>query len=91
MIHALITAALQITLMLLGVPALLAGAIPVAFYVGRELAQAEHRIIWAEFGNSRALAPWWVGFVQEAWTRKAVMDVVLPVAVVTLICILQGA
>jgi hypothetical protein len=80
MMHAAITAAVQCALMLAGVPPIAAGLVPVAFYAGREHAQAEQRIIEQRFG-SRRLMPWWGGFLADAWKLSAVLDVAAPAVV----------
>lgn len=51
------------------------------FYIGREHAQAEQRVISQHYGNKRANAPWWCGFEYRAWTVKGVLDWVLPLVV----------
>jgi len=45
----------------------------VAFYVGREVAQAEYRYI-ERHGGRRSLCPWWCGFIPEAWDLKSLSD-----------------
>lgn len=84
--HAAITVALQCALIAAGLPPVAAGMVPVALYIGREQAQAEHRIIQQRFGR-RALAPWWAGFTPAAWTRKAVGDVLGPIIAAATIAI----
>lgn len=46
-----------------------AGAIPTAYLIGREFAQAEYR--WIEqFGDGmRANMPWWGPFDPQVWTK----------------------
>ena len=48
-----------------------------AFYLGRELAQAEYRYIEAH-GKKRANCPWYCGLCPSAWTSKSVIDCLLP-------------
>lgn len=55
----------------------------VAFYVGRELAQAEYRYIKAH-GGKRSDSPWYCGVLYEAWTPKGVLDWLLPVVIATI-------
>ena len=50
---------------------------PVAFYIGREFAQAEERYMRA-LNLNRAKAPWWMGFAPSAWTLKSLEDWLLP-------------
>ena len=80
MFHVVITAAIVIAAYFLGlhVYASLAAA---CFYMGREHAQAEQRVISKYYGNKRSNAPWWCGFEQRAWTVKGVLDWVLPLVV----------
>ena len=54
--------------------------IPGFFYLGREIAQAEHRYISSHEGN-RADFPWYVGFYKEAWTKKGMLDWINPMIV----------
>ena len=79
MIHALITAAWCTLCILFNLP-LATLFIPSAFYLGREIAQAEYRYIEAH-GRKRANCPWWCGFVPEAWTLKSLLDWILPLGV----------
>lgn len=54
--------------------------LPAAWYMGREVAQAEYRYI-AAHGGKRANMPWYGGFLPIAWTAKGVCDWLLPLAV----------
>lgn len=80
MVHVVITAAITIVAYFLGfhVCASLAAA---CFYIGREHAQAEQRVINQHYSNKRANAPWWCGFERRAWTAKGILDWVLPVTI----------
>ena len=80
MIHAAITLVFCAIILSFKLPVGLV-LIPVAFYIGREHAQAEYRYIEAH-GRKRANCPWWCGFMPEAWTMKGVMDFLLPIIVV---------
>ena len=80
MIHAAITLVFCVIILSFKLPVGLV-LIPVAFYIGREHAQAEYRYIEAH-GRKRANCPWWCGFMPEAWTMKGVMDFLLPIIVV---------
>ena len=79
MIHAAITLVFCVIILSFKLPVGLV-LIPVAFYIGREHAQAEYRYIEAH-GRKRANCPWWCGFMPEAWTMKGVMDFLLPIIV----------
>ena len=52
--------------------------IPACFFIGREVAQAEQRVISQYYGNKRVNAPWYCGFEERAWTKKALMDFAIP-------------
>ncbi len=82
MIHALLTLVWCAGCCLLGAPWPFLFW-PVAFYMGREHAQAEYRYIEAH-GGHRADCPWRCGFAPSAWTWKGLSDWVCPlVAAVT--------
>lgn len=51
-----------------------------AFFLGREVAQAEYRYI-ERHGGKRDGVPWWCFLYPEAWTVKAVLDWVGPLMV----------
>lgn len=76
MVHVIITAAMAIAAYFFGlhVYALLATA---CFYIGREHAQAEQRVISQHYGNKRANAPWWCGFEYRAWTVKGMLPLMV--------------
>lgn len=58
------------------------GAVAGSFYfIGREIAQAEYRTIEKNYNRKRATAPWWCGFEPRVWTRKGMLDWVVPTAV----------
>ena len=52
-----------------------------AFYFGREHAQAEYRIIKDKYRGKRANMPWYGGFMPVAWTKKSVLDFLLPLVI----------
>ena len=52
----------------------------VAFYIGREEAQAEYRYI-EDNGGKRADCPWYCGLLPSAWTTKGLLDWILPLCV----------
>jgi hypothetical protein len=57
-----------------------AGALLAAgFYLGREHAQAEYRVIQTYYGGKRANMPWYGGFERRGWDRKSILDFVLPI------------
>jgi hypothetical protein len=67
---------------------LVPGLVLSALYMGREHAQAEYR--WIEHYGSglRANMPWYGGFTPRAWTAKAMLDWVLPLAATTAVTLL---
>lgn len=54
------------------------------FYLGREITQAEYRIIQSRFDGKRANAPWWCAAMPTSWTAKAVLDCIGPVGIAVL-------
>jgi len=79
MIHGLLTAVWCFGCVLLGAPAPFLFW-PPAFYLGREVAQAEYR--WIEYhGGKRVNCPWWCGFLPGAWNAKSVTDWAAPLGV----------
>ena len=59
----------------------LAGAmLGVGFFLGREHAQAEYRVIEHFYEGKRANMPWNGGFEIRAWDLKSILDFVLPIA-----------
>lgn len=76
MIHAALAAVTCVICILIGLP-WPACLWPAAFYMGRELAQAEYRYIEAH-GKKRANCPWYCGIFLSAWTWKSFFDFVLP-------------
>ena len=50
---------------------------PVAFYMGREFAQAEEKYMRARDLN-RKKAPWWMGLHPSAWDLKSLSDWICP-------------
>ena len=73
MIHVVITAAVTFAAYFLGLH-VYASLAAVCFYMGREHAQAEQRVISRHYGNKRANATWWCGFEYRAWTVKGMLD-----------------
>lgn len=78
--HALIALIVQLLCILIGLPAWGGGLVSIAFYLGREHAQAEQRIIQNRYAGRRADAPWWAGFHPAAWNRAALIDLLAPAA-----------
>lgn len=55
------------------------------YYLGREMAQAEYRVIEDFYDGKRANMPWWGAFQRRAWTKKGMLDWILPAAAVILV------
>ncbi len=67
----------------------LAGAmLGVGFFLGREHAQAEYRVIQKFYDGKRANMPWYGGFEPRGWDRKSVLDFVLPIAATAIVLII---
>lgn len=60
----------------------LGACLAIGYYLGREMAQAEYRNIEANYDGKRANMPWWGGFQPRAWTKKGMLDWILPTAAV---------
>ena len=81
MVHALITAIIQIACGLLFGNWLIGALIACGFYVGRELAQAEYRWIERYGLGLRANMPWWGPLDSRVWNLKSLLDWVAPILV----------
>ena len=55
-----------------------------AFYIGREITQAEYRVIEQFYDGKRANMPWYGGFEPRAWELKSLLDWILP----TVVCLI---
>ena len=60
----------------------------IGYYLGREMAQAEYRIINEYYGGKRANMPWWGAFQRKAWARKSLLDFLLPSLAVIIVALL---
>lgn len=65
-------------------------AFATAFFIGREITQAEYRNIEHNYGGKRANMPWYGGFEPKAWTIKGLLDWILPTVAVILVAIFFG-
>lgn len=57
------------------------------YFIGREYAQAEYRNIEANYDGIRARMPYFGGFEPRAWTRKGLLDFILPSITVILVAL----
>ena len=76
MIHGLITVVWLLFCYITGLNDLY--IMPVCFFIGREITQAEQRVISQYYGNKRVNAPWYCGLEERAWTKKGLMDFGIP-------------
>jgi len=60
----------------------------IGYYLGRETAQAEYRVIQEVYGGKRANMPWWGGFQRRAWNTKSILDWALPSIAVIIVALL---
>lgn len=83
MAHTPLALLLQFLVYLASQDAWIGAAAGAAYFIGREYAQAEYRLIEHHYGGLRAnmptLAPLWNA---RAWTRKALLDWLLPTVAV---------
>lgn len=83
MTHIAIALAIQLVLAPFGL--WVGAAAASAFFIAREITQAEYRNIAANYGGKRINMPWYGGFEPKAWTTKGMLDWILPsVAVIAL-------
>lgn len=60
------------------------------YFVGREYAQAEYRLIAAHYGGHRIDMPWWGGVDARAWNAKSLIDWIAPTVVVCAVAFWRG-
>ncbi len=80
MIHGFITIIFCAIIFILKLPFILF-FLPPAFYLGREIAQAEYRYIEYYCNNKRSKMPWYAIFLSKSWTIKGILDWVIPLIV----------
>jgi hypothetical protein len=51
------------------------------YYLGREMAQAEYRVIQKFYDGRRSKMPWYGAFEPRGWDRKSMLDWILPTTV----------
>jgi len=59
------------------------------YYLGREMAQAEYRVIQNFYDGKRVNMPWYGAFERRAWNVKSISDFVLPIAATTIVLYLS--
>ena len=77
-VHALATAIAQIIVWYFFGDAVVGGALGVAYYLGREMSQAEYRAIGT---GKREDMDWYAAYDPKNWTTKGALDVLVPLAV----------
>jgi hypothetical protein len=77
--HAAYAVAIQIIVWLLTGDWLAGAMLGVGFFLGREHAQAEYRVIQKFYNGKRANMPWYGGFEPRAWSLDSVLDFMLPI------------
>jgi len=65
-------------------------ALAAGYFIGREFAQAEYRIIVTYCGGKRSAMPWWGGFDPRAWNAKSLADWAAPAVAVCALAFFQG-
>ena len=59
------------------------------YYIGREMAQAEYRVIQNFYNGKRVNMPWYGAFERRAWNVKSILDFVLPIVATTIVLYLS--
>jgi hypothetical protein len=90
MLHAVIAVGIQLLVGKLTGNWWLPAAVMSALYMGREHAQAEYRWIEKYGLGLRANMPWYGGFTSRAWTRKSMLDWVLPLLATVALALVMG-
>ena len=85
MVHAVFAILLQYATGLLTGRWLIGGLLAAAFFLGREIAQAEYRWIQLFGHGKRANMPVWGGLDSSAWTLKSTLDAGLPALAILLV------
>jgi hypothetical protein len=60
----------------------------IAYYLGREMSQAEYRVIQAFYNGRRSKMPWYGAFERRAWNTKSLLDIALPVIAVIFVALI---
>jgi hypothetical protein len=88
--HTLIALAIQLSVWLVTGSLVYGALIAVAYFYGREFAQAEYRYM-SKHNTNRSSMPWYAGFDYRNWTYDAMVnDLLFPVAAVSLVVYLGG-
>lgn len=58
------------------------------FYIGREITQAEYRVIEQFYDGKRVNMPWYGAFERRAWDLKSLLDWIFPTIAVFFIAYL---
>jgi hypothetical protein len=88
--HTIIALAIQLSVWLATGSFIYGALIAVAYFYGREFAQAEYRYM-SKHNTNREGMPWYAGFDYHNWTYDAMVnDLLFPVAAVSLVVYLGG-
>jgi hypothetical protein len=69
----------------------LAGALfSSGYFLGREMAQAEYRVIEKFYNGRRIKMPWYAPFERRAWDKKSMIDWIVPAVVTIAIATFMG-
>lgn len=60
------------------------------YYIGREMAQAEYRVIQKYYDGRRSKMPWYGAFEARGWDKKAMLDWILPAIVTMTIALIKS-
>lgn len=82
--HALACVVAQLGSYLLTADSLIGGLIALAFFYGREAAQAQRKIC-DRMGASIKTSPWWWGLLPHDWSRDGRLDIAIPAVVVAVV------
>ncbi|WP_447894242.1 hypothetical protein [Vreelandella sp. GE22] len=87
--HALIAVLIQLALWLVWANVWAAGAIAVAIFLGREIAQNEYRVANRRgWSWGRAMPVAWYEGAWRGWTMKSVLDALVPLLACLLVSLL---
>lgn len=88
MVHVFIAVVIQLLTYLFGFDIWIGAAAGAWYFIGREYAQAEYRLIEHYYGGKRANLPF-LAPLHEArgWDKKSILDWVMPTVVVCVIAV----
>lgn len=60
------------------------------YFLGREMAQAEYRVIQKYYDGRRSKMPWYGAFEARGWDKKSMLDWILPATVTIAIALIKS-